>query len=131
MPAGRPTDYNEEVQKKATDYLFRYEEIGDVIPSVEGLSIFLQVARKTIYNWAKDENKTEFLHTLDQINVVQKKVLLEKGLKGDFNSNITKLALGNHGMSEKIHNEMSAPGGGPIQTTTVINFVPVSRKKGE
>ncbi len=145
MPAGRPTNYNDEILAKAKEYLtvWNVGEDPDVIPTVEGLSLFLGIARSTIYLWAKDKGfkdadtgiyhpqKQEFIDTLTDLEIKQKKILMNKGLTGDFNSNITKLVLGTHGISEKIHNEMSAPGGGPIQTTTAINFIPVSRGKGK
>lgn len=127
MPAGRPTKYNKELLEKAKEYLEEWSKCGDVIPSVEGLAEYLDVSRKIIYIWAKDEEKEEFLHTLDKIEVKQKKVLINKGLTGDFNSNIAKLALGNHGMSEKLQQELSGPGGKPIETSNVINFIPVSK----
>jgi hypothetical protein len=131
MPGGRPTDYNDEILAKAKEYLETFDKgkDKDVIPTVEGLSLYLDIARSTIYLWAKDEQKQEFIDTLKDLEIKQKKILLNKGLTGEFNSNITKLVLGTHGISEKIHNEMSAPGGGPIQTTTSINFIPVSSKK--
>ena len=131
MNIGRPTLYTDEVLAKTKKYLEVYETLEDVIPSIEGLSEYIGIARPTIYKWSKEEGKEDFIDTLEAINAKQKKVLLSKGLTNDFNANIVKLALGNHGMSEKIHNEMSAPGGGPIQTTTSINFIPVSRKKVE
>lgn len=129
MLAGRPTLYSKEILAKTEEYVETYEKLGDVIPSVEGLSLYLGITRTTIYDWIKQDDKKEFSDTLERLNAKQKKVLLDKGLDNQFNATIVKLALGNHGMSEKIHNEMSAPGGGPIQTTTAINFIPVSRDK--
>ncbi len=131
MPGGRPTEYDEDVLVKAKAYLEGWDkgEKPDVIPSVEGLAFHIDRARSTIYEWAKSDDKKEFSDTLEKINELQKRVLLNNGLTGDFNSNIAKLALGNHGMSEKVHQELSAPGGGPIQTTTAINFIPVTREK--
>jgi len=128
MAGGRPTDYSQEVVDKAKEYIETYEMQGDMIPSVEGLSEFIGIARPTIYKWAKEEGKQEFVDTLEALQAKQKKVLLNKGLSGDFNSNITKLALGNHGMSEKNQTELTGANGGPIQTTTAINFIPVNNK---
>ena len=86
MPAGRPSDYNEEVLETA---------------SVAGLAKVLGKHRDTLYGWAEDEAKSEFSYILSQIVSNQELVLLNKGLKGEFNSNICKLALGKHGYSEK------------------------------
>ena len=101
MPAGRPTKYNATTLDIANDYLLTWEERGDIIPSVEGLAEVLDISTVTVYDWQKQEDKLEFSNTLDRIKQKQKKVLLEKGLTGDFNSNICKLALTNHGFSDK------------------------------
>jgi hypothetical protein len=129
MSAGRPTDYNDDVQAKAEEYLRDYEEQGDVIPSIEGLSLFLDLSRNTIYRWAKEEDKKLFSDTLEKINATQKNVLLTKGLKGDFNSNITKLALGNHGMSERVQQELSGPEGKPQEHKWTVEFVRAKHDK--
>jgi len=103
----RPTKYNKEILEKANKYLTDYknQELGKLIPSAEGLAIYLNVSTKTIYNWGNEH--PEFLQTLGEVNTRQKILLLDGGLSGEFNSNITKLALGNHGMSEKTEQKMS------------------------
>ncbi len=99
---GRPTKYNAAILEKANEYLTDYknQEFGNMIPSVDGLSLYLKVNRSTIYEWGS--KYTEFSNTLDEINTKQKILLIDGGLSNEFNSNITKLALGNHGMSDKI-----------------------------
>lgn len=127
MPAGRPTKYNKEILDKAKEYLLKYDEIGDKIPSVAGLSLYLDICRDTIYDWDGQDDKKEFSYILKQINATQHQVLINKGLSNDFNSAITKLVLGKHGYHEKQQQEISGPEGKPIQTASVINFIPVSR----
>ena len=97
----RPTKYNDGILAKTKEYLREYASNGDVIPSVEGLSSYINIRRSTIYEWAKHPDRQEFSDTLEDIQVLQKRTLLNNGLTGDFNSNIVKLALGNHGMSDK------------------------------
>ena len=97
----RPSDYSEEVLEKAREYLDDYESHDHAIPSVAGLAKVLGKHRDTLYGWAEDENKAEFSYILRQIVSDQELVLLNKGLKGDFNSNICKLALGKHGYTDK------------------------------
>lgn len=97
----RPTKYSEKILEKTKDYLKDYKSENDVIPSIEGLASYINIRRSTIYEWAKQEDKAEFADTLDDIQALQKRTLLNNGLTGDFNSNIVKLALGNHGMSDK------------------------------
>ena len=101
MAGGRPTDYNEETIPKTLYYLENYKEYGDVIPSVAGLSVVLDVARNTIYDWASQDDKKEFSNILAKILSTQEKVLMNNGLNNTFNSNIVKLALGKHGYSDK------------------------------
>lgn len=96
----RPTDYTPELLKKTKEYLENWEEI-DAIPSVAGLSHYLKIARSTIYDWASQDDKKEFSDILAEILSDQERTLLNKGLLGAFNSNITKLALGKHGYSDK------------------------------
>lgn len=128
MPGGRPTKYNKALVDKARDYLKVYESLGDVIPSAVGLSLYLEVCRDTLYDWDGQDGKEDFSYILRQINSTQQQVLINKGLSNDFNSAITKLVLGKHGYHEKMQQEVSGPGGGPVQTASVINFIPVSRK---
>ena len=98
---GRPTLYSNEVLKKTQEYIENHEEHGHVIPSIAGLSLILGVGRRTIYDWASKKAHKEFSHTLEILNASQECTLLNKGLTGKFNSAITKLALGNHGYSDK------------------------------
>ncbi len=127
---GRPTDYTEAILESAQNYLERYEDAGDVIPSVAGLSVYLKKARSTIYKWAGEDDKTAFSDILDDILAKQEQVLMNKGLTGDFNSAIVKLALGKHGYSEKTQQELSGPGGGAVHTDNkfTVEFVNAAPK---
>ena len=93
--------YSPEMLAKAEYYLENYEKLGREVPSVKSLARYLKVVRKTPYNWSKDDDKKAFLHILEQIEEEQEQVLIDKGLNGDFNSNIVKLMLGKHGYSDK------------------------------
>jgi len=97
----RPTDYNEKVIGKTEEYLANYESYDDAIPSIAGLAVVLGVARSTIYYWASQEDKKEFSDMLQNILSNQERILINKGLKNEFNSNIVKLALGKHGYKDK------------------------------
>jgi len=101
MPAGRPSDYNEEKLELAKHYLEHYEdEYEHAIPSLAGLCTVVNANKTTVYRWAETQSD-EFRNVLDKIQVTQEQVLITKGLKGEYNSNIVKLALGKHGYSEK------------------------------
>lgn len=95
----RPTKYNEEVQAKADGYLLRYEELGDVVPTVAGLAVYLGVSKSTVYLWA--EKNAQFSDTLKMVNAIQEARLSSGGLSNSMNATIVKLMLANHGYSEK------------------------------
>jgi hypothetical protein len=113
MAGGRPTTYTPEMLEKANAYLEAWKDEGDMIPSVVGLVKYIERSKTCVYEWAKDDDKKEFKDILDRINEVQRQVLINKGLSGDFNSNITKLVLGKHGFSEK--RELSGDPDKPVQ----------------
>ena len=124
---GRPTEYNEETISKAEEYLKQCKDVYLPIkgrnrrvishkfkvnlPSIEGLSIYLNVTRPTIYDWK--ERYEGFSYILDRILAEQARRLLENGLSGDYNANIAKLALGKHGYKESSETDITS-GGKPI-----------------
>jgi hypothetical protein len=101
MPGGRPTAYTPELLEKAHGYLSVYKDEGDVIPSHVGLALYLDISTVCMYDWAKQEEKKEFSNILAKIKAAQHQSLINNGLDGKFNSNITKLVLGKHGYHEK------------------------------
>jgi len=119
---GRPSKYNAAIQEKADQYLDLWGSLGDVVPSNEALAEYISVAASTIELWGKDPRKKDFSVTLGKIKQKQKRVLINKGLIGDFNSNIVKLMLCNHGMSDK----QDVTLGGHVSTS-----VPLSAKEVE
>jgi len=100
-PVGRPTKYSKTMLNKANHYVENIEDYNQVIPSVAGLAICLNVNRSTIYEWADGDKHPEFSNTLSALSDFQEMHLLNNGLNGTFNSTITKLILTNHGYSEK------------------------------
>ncbi len=115
MAGGRPTKYTDELLERAGQYLDEYEKAGDQIPSVAGLSLWLGLSRSTIYDWGDDEDKPEFSHILMEILSKQESLLLNKGLSGDFNAQITKLVLGKHGY--KSHHDVEVAERPMVKTT--------------
>jgi hypothetical protein len=78
-----------------------YERLIDVkLPTIEGFALYLDITKKTLYNWRDKHPK--FLHSLEKITKEQQKRLLDKGLSGQYNPTIAKLILSsNHGMRER------------------------------
>ena len=98
---GRPTKYSEAILAKTQHYIDNHLEHNDLVPSMAGLSVTLDVSRDCLYKWSKEEGKEEFLYMLGQLQKKQEKLLLNGGLGGDYNSNITKLMLAKHGYVER------------------------------
>jgi hypothetical protein len=107
VAAGRPTNWSKEIEQQAWDYANGgWKQEGHMIPSVVGLVKVIGRSKTTLYDWAKDEDK-EFSAILASINDLQQFVLIDQGLAGKFNSNITKLVLGKHGYHDRMDNRVA------------------------
>lgn len=93
---GTPTLYTPELLEKAQRYIDELPA-GEFVHSVEGLAIHLDITRKTVYEWLKDDTKTKFCDIVDKVLQKQGNKLINSGLIGTFNSSITKLMLTKHG----------------------------------
>ena len=119
MKLGRPTDHSEAMELIAIEYVNGgYLDHDQVIPSVVGMAIVLNVAKSTLYRWAEEDRGT-FRDTLARCNDTQHSSLLNGGLSNTFNSAITRLALANHGYSEKTETDVTS-GGKPMNTYTIM-----------
>ena len=96
---GRPTKLTDELVSKAEMYLTDYPSNGDIVPTVAGLSVYLDIAKSSIYKYRDESDR--FSDTLERIESLQESKLVNGGLLGDFNATIAKLMLYNHGYSEK------------------------------
>lgn len=96
----RPTEYNDELLKKAQEYRDNLPK-DESVHSIEGLASYIGLSRGTIYNWESQGANKEFLDIVEEIREKQAKTLVSKGLIGEFNSSITKVMLSKHGYSEK------------------------------
>lgn len=124
--SGRPTDYSKTVLDKAQKYIDscqdeEYERIkseGDKstsydnlvrvkLPTIEGLAVFLKVARSTIYEWQK--KYPEFSDIIERLQSIQAERLLNNGLSGTYNSTIAKVLLTKHGYIDR--NELTGVDG--------------------
>ena len=122
---GRPSAYTPELLAQCQWYLSHYEELDHAIPSIAGLATHLKLSRKTLHRWKHEEGKEEFSDILEEILSVQETVLINKGLKGEFNSNICKLALGKHGYADR--EERTGPDGVPL-VPKEIDLLETSRR---
>jgi hypothetical protein len=102
---GRPRKYkDQEICEKLNEYI---KECGtkDNIPTAEGFSVFAGITMDTVNRYSKNkELYSQFSDAYRQLMALQAEILINKGLKGDYNSLITKLMLHNHGYTDKTQN---------------------------
>ena len=106
--SGREPVYSDEAAKnKLIEYYsIKVDENGD-IPTAAGLAGYMGVSKDTIQSYSKNEDKNheQFSVSYKIMMALQEDGLLQGGLKGKLNSNVVKLALMNHGYSEKTQTE--------------------------
>lgn len=98
----RPTKYSSAMVKRVYRYIREYEEKhGDAVPQIASLAVMLKISRETVYAWAKDTKKPEFSDAIRVLMAEQERALINKGLLGDYNATITKLALTRHDYKDR------------------------------
>lgn len=123
MPAGAPTAYQGDTTIfMAEKYLEEFKDNNELIPSIAGLALYLGVSRSTVNLWATQPDKKKFSDTLERIKARQEVLLLSGGLGGTMNSTITKLALANHGYSDKVDNVSSDGSMSPKEPVVLADF---------
>jgi hypothetical protein len=120
-PVGRPTKLTDELMDKAKVYVQKDYLIDELIPTMQGLALYLGVSNKVLYNW-RNEND-EFLHIVEDLMDLQAKNLFRGGLTGDFNASITKLLLTKHGFSDRVEQDLRSSDGTMQPTQIVLNGV--------
>lgn len=129
---GRPSKYSEKVLDQVEEYLNEcvdeyeewhktrgeksdtYERVLNVkLPTYEGLALKLDVVVDTLLEWASVHS--EFSVSLAKLKQLQKRVLIQKSLSGEYNPTIAKLILSaNHDVVEKREMDVTS-GGKPIE----------------
>lgn len=115
----RESECTQEQVDKAREYVDGgYLEQGQVVPSSQGLALYLGVSRMTPYNWCTQKTskyRDEMEAILDRLQATQAVRALNGGLDGSMNASVVKTVIGNHGYTEKQAVEHTGGGGGPIQ----------------
>lgn len=128
MAGGRPTDYTPELLEKAKQYIYVPEAFGRAngdIPNLAGFALYLGISRPTVYEWAKEHK--EFSYIVDDILAEQEQMLLQKGLKGEYQPTIAKLMLTKHGYTDK----QDITSDGKALPTPILGNVNPNEKMGE
>jgi uncharacterized Zn finger protein len=99
---GAPSKYDPKFIDEVDKYLAESTKDNMRMPKVESFAIWLDVSKKTLYNWG--EEHPEFLHALEKIMLYQGERLIDDGIYGgkEVNASIIKLMLqSNHGYKER------------------------------
>lgn len=120
-PVGRPTKLTDELMNKAKVYVQRDYLIDELIPTMQGLALYLQVNQDTVHDW-RNKNE-EFSEITRDLMALQAKNLFRGGLTGDFNASITKLLLTKHGFSDRVEQDLRSSDGTMQPTQIVLNGV--------
>lgn len=121
MPAGRPTVATPENVDKAWEYVNKgWTDLGEAIPTVEGLAVVLDIHKDTLYE------RDEFSDVLRRLKNLQASMLITGGLKGSFNSTIAKLLLASkHDYVEKSATDITSKNQSiaPVGDTVLDSFI--------
>jgi len=99
---GRPTKYNEDIQKKADQFVSSLEAT-DELPHIYDLAEHLEVDSDTIGNWGEVHPK--FFGTIKKLKKLQERRLMNKGLDNTWNPPMAMFLLKcNHGFVDKVVN---------------------------
>lgn len=97
----RPTEYSQDIIVKGEEYLNSLPP-DEVVHSIEGLALYLNIHRSTVYTWKDEEGKEEFSDIVERVLSKQSKSLVNKGLSGDFTPQIAKVMMTKHGYREGV-----------------------------
>jgi len=102
-PFGRPPKYGDEILIQSREYLEGgWKEVGQAIPSIVGLALYLGVVSSTVNKWKTENCKQDFSDICESILDMQHSCLLNNGLTGVFVAPITKMIMTKHGYSDKV-----------------------------
>lgn len=124
----RPTDYSSEVISDAWAYVKEFcndtveVKSGTAIlsvnlPTIEGLALYLEISRSTLYLWQKEHK--EFSDIIEVLQQKQAQVLINNGLAGKYNPTIAKVLLTKHGYTDKQEIDQKTEHSGSIGFTGI------------
>lgn len=95
---------------KYADSLLEYFMKSEKCPTIEEWAVENKLAIRTVYHWATNENKyPRFASAYAQAKAIQKNKLVQNGLLEIYNASLVKfLLVNNHGMAEKVEQEVKA-----------------------
>jgi hypothetical protein len=138
MPAGRPTDYDPAYIDQISDY-FSIEAGKDIpykgkdgelktvrvaadFPTLAGFACKIGVHRDTLHEWAQQH--PAFSDAYKMAKQHQERILVQNGLKGGYHANFAIFTAKNViEWRDKQDTEITGPGGGPVQITTLERVI--------
>lgn len=121
MPAGRPLQFETpEVMQEAIDAYFTDCELKEQPPTVTGLALALDLTREGLVTY---EGRDAFSDTVKRAKL-RVQSTIEAGLLKGYNATGAIFNLKNNfGWKDKQEQEISGPGGGPIDSKITVEFV--------
>ena len=92
------TKYKKQMDADASFYCNGgHEQCGQTLPTLAGLAVYLGISKPTLKRWLADNDKIELQETVNMMLAKQEVQLIQMGLSGESNTNITRLLLSTHG----------------------------------
>lgn len=114
---GTNSKWDQDTCTKSYEYINGgYDELGDALPSVEGLANCLGVSRNTLYKWK--DTKPAFREVMEAMETGHTRVTMNKACNGDIPSNLGMMLLSRQGYSAGGGSNAGGMGGVQI----VVNF---------
>lgn len=130
MTAGRKPKYDpEKTPKAAKAYVKDWEKLdsdfGAVIPTIEGLSLHLDVHRETVRAWCHDEDKEEFSGIVKKMYAIQGALLVNKSLIGEYKEKTSNALLSrHHDYGERQHVDLTSSDGSAVMPKAIRLVAP-------
>lgn len=123
---GRPTKYTPELLKKARAYAENHKVAGDrLIPTVEGLALYCDIRRSTLYDWCNDPDKWEFSDIVDKVVCKQTVDVIDGCLTGEMKESTGGKLLGKQGYTNT-HQVDNISSDGSSAKPVIVELVGVS-----
>lgn len=122
---GRPTKMTPELIEQAWKYVQQTSDFSyPMLPTIEGLSLAMNISRETIYKWSEDDINKEFSDIVKKLRSSQAEKLIQMSLVGRYNPMISKLMLSKHGYVEKSETDTKIRVIQPIMSLEENNALP-------